>query len=88
MKRISIKKPVWFIDNKNGDIYWFRRIEDKEIYGIQFPKYTYKINKGSWNKEDWVNVIKQSDPSRFTFIYFSDLTMKRKQNMIKGVLSI
>lgn len=87
MKRISIKKPLWFIDNLNGDIYWFRKIKDDEIEGIQFPKYTFKANKGSWNKKDWESVIKRSEPERFKFVYFSKLTDKRRHNIIKGILS-
>ena len=86
MKRISITKPIWFIDNSNGNIYWFRKITDDEIKGIEFPKHTYKIkNWGSWVKQDWRDTIKLSDPQRFRKVDFSRLTSKRKQNMFKGI---
>ena len=90
MKRISITKPIWFIDNSNGNIYWFRKIidDEDEIKGIEFQKHTYEIrNWGAWFKSEWENVIRASDPHRYRKLDFSKLTKKRKQNMIKGIFT-
>lgn len=88
MKRISITKPIWFIDNKNGNIYWFRKINEERIKGIEFLRHSHEIRKwGEWYFKDWKENIAYSQPERYRKLDFSDLSIKRKRNMFKGIFT-
>ena len=88
MKRISITKPLFFIDTRNGFVYWFREVTDQEIVGIGFKK-SKNVESGTWDRKEWKKVISLSPPQRFKALknLGTELTEKRKHNIITSVFN-
>ena len=86
MKRIKLKDNLFFIDNISKRIYYFVNISETEVNGYSFIK-NGKMEKGAWDKLEWIKIFKHHNDDRFNLVDDIRLTDKRKRNIIKSILN-